>query len=118
VQYDKDDRIERQDFLGEFGFQASTENRARKQGLPWPPYVVLGKRIYYSRQACGGGLRNRKPRRLGARMTASDLHEHGGRWATRRRSGSSPHRSRRLVPTKSRPHGGTQCGIVYSPVSR
>jgi hypothetical protein len=51
VQYDKDDRIERQDFLGEFGFQASTENRARKQGLSWPPYVVLGKRIYYSRQA-------------------------------------------------------------------
>jgi hypothetical protein len=29
VQYDKDDRIERQDFLGEFGFQASTENRAQ-----------------------------------------------------------------------------------------
>jgi hypothetical protein len=51
VQYEKDDRIERQDFLGEFGFQASTENRARKQGLPWPPHVVLGKRIYYSRQA-------------------------------------------------------------------
>jgi hypothetical protein len=51
VQYDKDDRIERQDFLEEFNFQASTENRARKQGLPWPPHVVLGKRIYYSRQA-------------------------------------------------------------------
>jgi len=51
VQYDKDDRIERQDFLEEFDFQASTENRARKLGLPWPPHVVVGKRIYYSRQA-------------------------------------------------------------------
>ena len=51
MQYDKDDRIERQDFLEEYDFQASTENRARKQGLPWPPHVVLGRRIYYSRQA-------------------------------------------------------------------
>ena len=51
MQYDKDDRIERQDFLEEFDFQASTENRARKLGLPWPPHVVVGKRIYYSRQA-------------------------------------------------------------------
>ncbi len=51
MQYDKDDRIERQHFLGEYGFQASTENRARKQGLPWPPHVVLGKRVFYSRQS-------------------------------------------------------------------
>ncbi len=51
MQYDKDDRIERQDFLQEFGFQASTENRARKQRLPWPPWVICGARIYYSRQS-------------------------------------------------------------------
>jgi hypothetical protein len=51
MHYDKNDRIERQDFLEGFGFQASTESRARKQGLPWPPYVVLGKKIYYSRQS-------------------------------------------------------------------
>jgi hypothetical protein len=51
VQYDKDDRIERPEFLRQFGFQASTEKRARKLRLPWPPYVVMGRRIFYSRQA-------------------------------------------------------------------
>jgi hypothetical protein len=26
------------------------EKRARALGLPWPPYVVLGCRVFYSRQ--------------------------------------------------------------------
>ena len=49
--YDKDDRMPRPKFLSEFGIVDSQEKRARTLGLPWPPYVILGRRIYYSRRA-------------------------------------------------------------------
>jgi hypothetical protein len=50
VLYDKDDRVPRVEWLKEFGFKNRKEKRARALGLPWPPYVVLGCRVFYSRQ--------------------------------------------------------------------
>ena len=49
--YDREDRMSRPIFLTDYDIEGSTEKRARAEGLPWPPHVVLGKRIYYSRQA-------------------------------------------------------------------
>jgi hypothetical protein len=48
--YDREDRMSRPTFLGEYDIEASTEKRARAEGLPWPPYVVMGGRVYYSRR--------------------------------------------------------------------
>jgi hypothetical protein len=50
VLYEKDDRVPRVEWLKDFGFKDRQEKRARALGLPWPPYVVLGCRIFYSRQ--------------------------------------------------------------------
>jgi hypothetical protein len=50
VLYDKDDRVPRVEWLKDFGFKDRQEKRARALGLPWPPYVVLGCRVFYSRQ--------------------------------------------------------------------
>lgn len=50
VLYDKEDRMPRPVFLRDYDIEGSTEKRARALGLPWPPYVVMGGRIYYSRQ--------------------------------------------------------------------
>ena len=47
--YDREDRMSRPTFLWEYDIEASTEKRARAEGLPWPPYVVMGGRVYYSR---------------------------------------------------------------------
>jgi hypothetical protein len=47
--YDRDDRMSRPKFLREYDIEASTEKRARSEGLPWPPYVVMGGRVHYSR---------------------------------------------------------------------
>ncbi len=75
MQYDKDDRIERQDFLGEYGFQASTENRARKQGLPWPPHVVLGKRVFYSRQTVQRWFAEQEARSVAGMAASADAYD-------------------------------------------
>jgi hypothetical protein len=49
--YDKEDRMKRPEFLREFGFKETTEKKARLEGLPWPPYLVMGGgSIFYSRQ--------------------------------------------------------------------
>lgn len=48
--YDKDDRVPRVEWLRELGISDRTEKYARSFGLPWPPYVVLAKRVFYSRQ--------------------------------------------------------------------
>jgi hypothetical protein len=48
--YDREDRMSRPTFLREYDIEGSTEKRARAEGLPWPPYVVLGGRVYYSRR--------------------------------------------------------------------
>jgi hypothetical protein len=50
VLYDKDDRLPRVEWMHEFGVKDRQEKRARALGLPWPPYVVLGCRVFYSRQ--------------------------------------------------------------------
>ena len=47
--YDREDRMSRPVFLREYDIEGSTEKRARAEGLPWPPYVVMGGRVYYSR---------------------------------------------------------------------
>jgi hypothetical protein len=48
--YDREDRMSRPMFLREYDIEGSTEKRARAEGLPWPPYVVMGGRVYYSRR--------------------------------------------------------------------
>jgi hypothetical protein len=48
--YDREDRMSRPMFLREYDIDGSTEKRARAEGLPWPPYVVMGGRVYYSRR--------------------------------------------------------------------
>ena len=48
--YDKTDRMPRVEWLREFGVRDRQEKRARALGLPWPPHVVMGKRVFYSRQ--------------------------------------------------------------------
>jgi hypothetical protein len=50
VLYDKDDRVPRVEWLRDFGFKDRQEKRARALGLPWPPHVMLGCRVFYSRQ--------------------------------------------------------------------
>ena len=48
--YDRDDKMPRLTFLHEYNIDDSMEKRARSLGLPWPPWVVLGRRVFYSRQ--------------------------------------------------------------------
>ena len=48
--YDKDDQMPRVEWLREFGVNDRQEKRARALGLPWPPWVILGRRVFYSRQ--------------------------------------------------------------------
>jgi hypothetical protein len=48
--YDREDRMSRPMFLTEYDIAPSTEKRARAEGLPWPPWVVLASRVFYSRQ--------------------------------------------------------------------
>jgi hypothetical protein len=48
--YDRNDRIPRLQWLSEFGLTDRQEKRARALNLPWPPQVVLGCRVFYSRQ--------------------------------------------------------------------
>jgi hypothetical protein len=50
VLYDKDDRVPRMKWLREFGVNDRQEKRARALRLPWPPWVILGSRVFYSRQ--------------------------------------------------------------------
>lgn len=50
--YDKDDRMPRLTFLREYNLDDSMEKRARALALPWPPWVILGRRVFYSRQRC------------------------------------------------------------------
>jgi hypothetical protein len=50
VLYDKDDRVPRVEWLLEFGVNDRQEKRARALRLPWPPWVILGCRVFYSRQ--------------------------------------------------------------------
>ncbi len=48
--YDRNDKVPRLDWLAEFGVNARLEKMARAVGRPWPPYVQIGSRIFYSRQ--------------------------------------------------------------------
>jgi hypothetical protein len=48
--YDREDRMSRPMFLREYDIEGSTEKRARAEGLPWPPSVVMGGRVCYSRR--------------------------------------------------------------------
>jgi hypothetical protein len=50
--YDRDDRMPRLTFLDIYDFDESTEKRARAEGWPWPPWVVIGRRVFYSRARC------------------------------------------------------------------
>lgn len=48
--WDKSDKIARLTFCREYDIDESTEKRARASGWPWPPFVVLGNRVFYSRE--------------------------------------------------------------------
>lgn len=50
--YDRNDRMTRLVFCREYGINQDTEKHARAQGWSWPPFVVLGRRVFYSRQRC------------------------------------------------------------------
>jgi hypothetical protein len=50
VLYDKKDRWSRIKFMEELGVKASTEKRGRAEELPWPPHLVMGGRVFYSRR--------------------------------------------------------------------
>jgi hypothetical protein len=50
VNYDKDNRLPRLEWMSEFGVKDRQEKRARALGLAWPPHVTLGHRVFYSRQ--------------------------------------------------------------------
>jgi hypothetical protein len=52
VLYDKDDKMARLVFCRDYLINPETEKRARVLGWPWPPYIMLGKRVFYSRQRC------------------------------------------------------------------
>ena len=52
--YDKDDRVPRVEWLREFGVNDRQEKRARALGLPWPPHVTLGRRVFYFAAAHAG----------------------------------------------------------------
>lgn len=47
--YDGEDRMGRQAFLREYRIDGNTERRARAEKLPWPPWIRLAGRIYYSK---------------------------------------------------------------------
>jgi hypothetical protein len=91
--YDRDDKMARLTFLHEFDIDDSMEKRARSLGLPWPPWVILGRRVFTPVSAHKSGLPSRRPRaRRGVRPR--DRWERG-----RRTNGPSPpkhqHRQRR-----------------------
>jgi hypothetical protein len=48
--WDKDDRVPRVQWLKDYNVLGSREKRARALGLPWPPFVRMGGRVFYSRQ--------------------------------------------------------------------
>jgi hypothetical protein len=48
--WDRDDRVARVNWLYEFDISDRQEKRARALKLPWPPWVQMGSRIFYSRQ--------------------------------------------------------------------
>jgi hypothetical protein len=52
VLYDKDDRMTRSAFCEEYDWRLDSEKKMRTSGDPWPPHVVLGRRIFYSRMRC------------------------------------------------------------------
>jgi hypothetical protein len=50
VPWDASDKMARLMFCREYDIDESTEKRARTLGWPWPPFVVLGNRVFYSRE--------------------------------------------------------------------
>ena len=50
--YDKSDKMSRLKFCEVYGVNLDTEKRARSLGLPWPPWVILGRSVFYSRVRC------------------------------------------------------------------
>jgi hypothetical protein len=75
--YDREDRMSRPTFLREYDIEASTEKRARAEGLPWPPYVVMGGRVYYSRRLVARWFEQQAGVHLTQAVEASDPDQFG-----------------------------------------
>jgi len=63
------------EFLGKTGLSPSTERRLRNAEEDWPPYVVLGKQIFYLRTGWSDWL----ARRSGANPAGAGLTSGPGR---------------------------------------
>ena len=47
----KSSLLKRREFMGEYRFADSTERRGRAGEQPWPPHLVIGKRVFYLRES-------------------------------------------------------------------
>ncbi len=77
VLYDREDRMSRPMFLREYDIDTSTEKRARAEGLPWPPYVVMGGRVYYSKRLVAGWFEQQAGVHLTQAVGAADADQLG-----------------------------------------
>jgi hypothetical protein len=50
VAWEKGDKLPRVQWLCEFDVADRQEKKARAEKLPWPPWVQMGARIFYSRE--------------------------------------------------------------------
>lgn len=55
-----DQLVPRTNLLGEFRISDSSERRRRREGGDWPPHVLVGKKIYYTRSAIETWLRRQE----------------------------------------------------------
>jgi hypothetical protein len=73
--YDREERMSRPMFLRVYDIEGSTEKRARAEGLPWPPYVVMGGRVYYSRRLVARWFEQQAAMYLSQAVETSDADE-------------------------------------------
>ncbi len=117
--YDREDRMSRPIFLTEYDIEGSTEKRAMAEGLPWPPYVVMGGRVYYSRRLVArwfeqqAGVHQAQP----VEMADGDEFWQAGK---RPRSGACLARPASTVtrPTRRRPRPRQPATRLSSPCTR
>jgi hypothetical protein len=70
--WDRNDKLSRLRWLGEFDVAERQEKRARALGLPWPPFVVMGSRVFYSRQRTEEWFAEQSEKNAEREVTTSD----------------------------------------------
>jgi hypothetical protein len=58
-------------FLKAYAIEPSTEKRARAEGLPWTPHIVLGGRVYYSKTLVNTWFEQQAAVKLGQNLGSS-----------------------------------------------